>query len=95
MEWKRGSEYSVMIHGAEEPQRLTYVFGASPGGRFLPELSELHVFVDKDGRQVEYQANEIVSVVSWFPKTEITVDLSDSGLSAAAPNVLEDTENQS
>ncbi len=95
MEWKRGSEYSVMIHGAEEPQRLTYVFGASPGGRFLPELSELHVFVDMDGRQVEYQANEIVSIVSWFPNTEITVDLSDPKLSTTAPNAAKDTENQS
>jgi hypothetical protein len=95
MEWKRGSEYSVMIHGAEEPQRLTYVFGASAGGRFLPELSELHVFVDRDGRQVEYQANEIVSVVSWFPKTEITVDLSDPRLSTTAPKAAGDTENQS
>ncbi len=95
MEWKRGSEYSVMIHGAEEPQRLTYVFGASAGGQFLPELSELHVFVDRDGRQVAYQANEIVSVVSWFPKTEITLDLSDPKLATTAPEAPEGTENQS
>ena len=95
MEWKRGSEYSVMIHGAEEPQRLTYVFGASAGGRFLPELPELHVFADGDGRQVEYQANEIISVVSWFPETEIAVDLSDPKLSTAASEAAKDTENQS
>jgi len=95
MEWKRGSEYSVMIHGAKAPQQLTYVFGASAGGRFLPELPELHVFVDSDGQQIGYRTKEIISVVSWSVTTDLTVDLADDEVAVVATKAAEDTENQS
>jgi hypothetical protein len=94
MEWIRGDEYSVLVHGADEPQRLTYLFGASAGGRFLPELSGLRVFVNENGQQVEYRGKDIVSVVSWTHQTELTVDLSDSEKSMVVPKVGESTEDR-
>jgi hypothetical protein len=93
MEWKRGDEYSVLVHGEDEPQRLTYLFGASAGGRFLPELSGLRVFINEKGEVVEYRGKDIVSVVSWSLPTELTVDLSDSEKSTVAPKVGDSTED--
>jgi hypothetical protein len=84
-----------MVRGTEEPQLLTYAFGASAGDKFLPELPNLHVFIDGDGEQVGYRDKDIVSAVSWSPTTEVTVDLSDSEMSAVVPKVAENTEDHS
>ena len=80
MQWQPGKVYSVRLKGEVESHLLEDRFGASRGDRFVDEFSPSYFFTDASGKEVEYLADQIASVVTLEPETELVVDLTDDAL---------------